>query len=411
MKGGTRKRGKTWSYYFDAAKVGGERKKIEKGGFRTKKEAEQALAKALVEYGNSGQVFTPSDISLSDYLDFWYKNYCVPNFSENTLADYKNKIENHLKPTFGIYRLNSLQAASIQEYINSLKLKGYSKSSIKGILSTLSVAFDYAIEPLNYVKDNPCRYIKVGAVSHPPRERIVLSDDVFHQIIERFPVGSRFHVPLLIGWNCGVRISECLALTWDHVDFEKREITIEHQVVRRSENKKTFWALRKPKYNSTRKIKFGETLYRALKEEKKRQQENELKYGEYYTIHYLADFVDEKGATRERIIPAQKGQVRGVNRFPLICVDENGEMTTSDSFKYAARVIHHELKLAFDYHSLRHTHATRLIEAGANIKAVQERLGHKNIATTMNIYVHLTDAMAQDTADLFEAVVNGLPPK
>ena len=44
MKGGTRKRGKTWSYYFDAAAVGGKRKKIEKGGFRTKKDAEQSLS-------------------------------------------------------------------------------------------------------------------------------------------------------------------------------------------------------------------------------------------------------------------------------------------------------------------------------------------------------------------------------
>ena len=47
MKGGTRKRGKTWSYYFYAAAIGGKRKKIEKGGFRTKKDAEAALAKAL----------------------------------------------------------------------------------------------------------------------------------------------------------------------------------------------------------------------------------------------------------------------------------------------------------------------------------------------------------------------------
>ena len=66
MKGGTRKRGKSWSYYFDAATIGGKRKKIEKGGFRTKKEAEAALAKALTEYDNSGQVFTPSEISVSD---------------------------------------------------------------------------------------------------------------------------------------------------------------------------------------------------------------------------------------------------------------------------------------------------------------------------------------------------------
>lgn len=411
MKGGTRKRGKTWSYYFDAAQVGGNRKKIEKGGFRTKKEAETALAKALTEYDNSGQVFKPTGISVSDYLDFWYKNYCIPNMAENTLLDYKNKIDNHLKPNFGIYRLNSLQAATIQEYVNKLKLDGYSKSSIKGILSTLSVAMDYAIEPLQYIKDNPCRYIKVGSVAKPPRERVVLSEEAFKQITERFSAGSRFYVPLMIGWNCGLRISECLGLTWDHIDFENRLLSVDHQTVRRSVGKKTFWALREPKYNSKRKIKFGETLYKVLKAEKKRQQENELKYGEFYTIHYLADFTDEKGATRQRIVSGQKGQLQGVNRFPLICVDENGEMTTSDSFKYCSRVIHHELGLAFDYHSLRHTHATRLIEAGANVKAVQERLGHKNITTTMNVYVHNTDTMAQDAADLFEVAVNGLPPK
>ncbi|MGN0133200.1 MAG: tyrosine-type recombinase/integrase, partial [Anaerotignum sp.] len=81
------------------------------------------------------------------------------------------------------------------------------------------------------------------------------------------------------------------------------------------------------------------------------------------------------------------------------------------SFVYCQKIIRQELGINFDYHSLRHTHATKLIEAGANVKAVQQRLGHKNIETTMNTYVHHTDAMAQETADLFEIVVNGLPPK
>ena len=120
MKGGTRKRGKTWSYYFDAAQIGGSRKKIEKGGFRTKKEAETALTKALAEYDNSGQVFTPSEISVSDYLDFWYDNYCLPNFTEHSLRRYKCIIEQNLKPTFGAYRLRSLQAASVQEFVSSM---------------------------------------------------------------------------------------------------------------------------------------------------------------------------------------------------------------------------------------------------------------------------------------------------
>ena len=84
MKGGTRKRGKTWSYYFDAAPIGGKRKKIEKGGFRTKKEAESALAKAMAEYDASGSIFAPAEISVSDYLDFWFEEDCKMNCSDKT---------------------------------------------------------------------------------------------------------------------------------------------------------------------------------------------------------------------------------------------------------------------------------------------------------------------------------------
>ena len=62
------------------------------------------------------------------------------------------------------------------------------------------------------------------------------------------------------------------------------------------------------------------------------------------------------------------------------------------------------LHLAFDYHSLRHTHATMLIEAGANVKNVQTRLGHTNIKTTLQTYVHDTEKMGEQSVDLFEKI-------
>lgn len=71
MAEGVRKRGKTWSYYFDTAKINGERKKIEKGGFRTQKEALDARAAAIAQYNNVGRTFSPKEISVSDYLDYW----------------------------------------------------------------------------------------------------------------------------------------------------------------------------------------------------------------------------------------------------------------------------------------------------------------------------------------------------
>lgn len=88
----------------------------------------------------------------------------------------------------------------------------------------------------------------------------------------------------------------------------------------------------------------------------------------------------------------------------MVCVRDDGSLITPDSFKYVCRVVHHELHLAFNYHSLRHTHATMLIEAGADLKDVQERLGHSNIQTTMNKYVHNTDEMQNRTVELFEQI-------
>ena len=59
-------------------------------------------------------------------------------------------------------------------------------------------------------------------------------------------------------------------------------------------------------------------------------------------------------------------------------------------------------KIGFDYHSLRHTHATMLIEGGAYVKNVQARLGHSDITTTLQTYVHNTDKMGEESVAFFE---------
>ncbi len=317
----------------------------------------------------------------------------------------------HLKPQFGIYRLKALQAATIQEYINTLKRKQYSKATMRSLLAILSNSLQYAIEPMHYIRENPCNLVKIGKVAKPVRKRSIITDEDFRRIIERFPAGMRHYLPLMIGWNCGLRIGECCGLLWDDIDFANRTISIERQVIQREINGKPGWAICDPKYDSKRKIKFGETLYKILKEEKRRQAQNELLYGEFYTVYQPFDFVDEKGATRQGIREMQKNAAPGKKRIFFVCLDENGKRTAPSHLEYCQKIIRQELGISFEYHSLRHTHATRLIESGANVKAVQQRLGHKNITTTMNTYVHHTDDMAQEAADIFERVVNGSPPR
>lgn len=383
------KRGSTWQYRFEGAKVDGKRKQFSKSGFRTKKDALEAGTKALAEYNQGGVAFIPSDVSVADYLMYWIEKGASATHKETTVRIYEGHIRKRIIPAIGQYRLSALNPTILTEFVNGLKIKGYSKSTVTVVKATLSSALDYAVEPLRYIKDNPMRYVKTPKIEREPEKREVLSDEDWKRIIERFPFGNRFYIPLMIGYYCGTRISECFALTWDDVDLEKCTININKQLIHSK-----VWKYSAPKQSSSRVVKFGNTLKEELIKEKKRQEENEKEYGEFFNKVYLKDgylITSHEELPYERIHP--------------VCIDDSGNMSTSRTVLYCNRVISNDLGIKFDYHTLRHTHATKLIEGGANIKAVQTRLGHKDISTTLQIYSHTTKGMEDEAVDIFEKSV------
>ena len=398
MEGHVRKRGSKWYYSFEAASVGGKRKRIERVGGRTKKEAEASLRKAIDEYEKAGQHFDPIEISVADYLDYWLREEVVKNKAHNTYLDYENKVRVHIKPKLGGYRLYSLRPDVIQKWIDNIKAEGYAKSTVSSLLACLSGALEYAIQPMGYIQTNPCTPVKLPKMPVNPKAKehseYICSTTDFQVIIERFGPETSFYLPLMIGYHLGTRIGESYGFDLSSdVNFETSEISINAQL----QNENSVWYLRPPKYDSYRTIKMGTTIRNILKKEIVKRKQNMLKYGEYYTKTYLApdQSIVQARANMEMPLPYKE--------IMPTCVKENGDLLTPQSFKYCAKVIHYELgNSLFHSHCLRHTHGTILAENGANPKTVMERLGHKDINTTLQTYIFNTDKMQTDAVDIFE---------
>lgn len=411
-----------WEYRFEAAKVDGKRKHISKAGFKTKKEAEIAGTKAMAEYSNAGLHFEPTEISVSDYLDYWLKNYCAMNVADSTMVAYKNIINKHLKPRIGHYKLKAITTLVLQEQINDIAVnRAFTKSFMKNILKVLKGSFKYAYVTARLIQTNPAEYVTLPNLSPDAdaEEIIILTKENVNRILERFQNSPNTYYAILTAYYTGLRVSEVYGLTWDCVDFEKKQITV-NKIVKKIEKEgkvsdgkrkrgirgksTTRWYFGACKTSSSyRTIDIGDTLLSALKEYKAWQEKNEEEYANLYTTHHLKPEITETNRKVQRVISVQDMDFEiPLERTYPVFIKENGEFRGSDTVKYASKVINGELGIVFNFHALRHTHATMLIEAGVPIKAVSDRLGHGTVRTTLETYVHTTDSMKTDAVNKFE---------
>lgn len=391
----TRKRGSKWQYQFEVASINGKRKQISKSGFKTKKEALEAGNKALSEYNNCGLLFTPSEISFADYLDYWMKEYVKLNLKASTFENYEKKIRLYLKPELGIYKLKSLTPSILQKFINEKFNEGFSRNTLLVLKGILSGSINYAIEPLGFIKVNPMNAVKLPRTNAIPKnktrkkEKKIITSEQMEKILERFPYGHSCYLPLLLAYRCGLRLGEAFAIVWDDINFTKKTLSINKQV----QYKDKYWYFSDTKYNSNRIIDLDDYILEILKKYKNQQKKDQLYYGEMYT--HL------KKNSKNQINTIEGEEIYLVNRR------ENGTYISPRVMQHCSSVIHSQLGIkTFDFHSLRHTHATNLLSAGVNIKAIQERLGHKKVDMTLNTYSHITTQMRDETIKILNRKSN-----
>ncbi len=419
-----RKRGKVYEYRFETASVDGTRKWITKSGFRTKQEALNQGALDYNKYYRIGRVKRNKEMSYADYLDFWIDTYCNFNLKYSTIVTYLNIMKNYLKPMLGGYSLSQIDTQMLQEFINKIYVeKNLSKWYLKGIMKVIKGSLKYACYTVNYINENPAERV------HIPRYEIVAGDpahiftqEEIERILDRFKNTPHIYYAFLTAYYTGMRTSEVFGLTWDCVDFENKTITINKNIIRKNKfglpkrYKSTkghsievwsYGTCKNPR--SQRTISIGDTLVEALKEFKRLQEENRKYYGDNYLKHYEKRVISEYTQRPEiKIVDAKAELDIDLPEAKLVFVSPNGFFRGTESTRYAFKVINYELGIPCRFHDFRDTHATRLIEQGAYIKAVSKRLGHSTIMTTYNIYVRVTDKMETETVKTFEGYANTL---
>lgn len=378
MRGSVRKRNGTWYYSFEIASVGGKRRRVERKGGATKPEAEKALRNAIREYEKSGEVFDWSNISVADYLDYWLKEYVELNLRLNTQVSYKTAINQHIKPVLGSYFLRSLKPAQLQEFFNLKYKEGLGKGYLALMKAIFSKSLNMAVQPYQLIPSNPTIYINMPKYEYEKKVLQSITLEEYNRVIQAFPRGNDYHMPLQIAFNTGMRVGEICALTWDCVDLENSTIRVEKTMI--YEKGGTFYMGPPKTKSSEREIVIPKVLKDLLAWHQKEQYKNRMKYGPYY--------------------------VAEVNGEPnrLVCTRRNGKPINLRSLNRFTEACYKKAGVRLNFHALRHTHATLLLEAGAGYKEIQERLGHSKIDVTMDTYAHVTKEMAKSTADLMDKI-------
>lgn len=340
----------------------GKQRRTTRRGFKTQKEAKKAERELLLSVEEDGFTDHYSKPTFKEVADLWLESYettVKPTTYQNTKNYLNAIIENHFKEI----RIESVSVAKMQKIVIELSKKYV---TYLNYLSIINRVFKYAVH-LDIIQTNPVDRIIRPKQQKPRKEKIALTKKELNKFLALAKKDAR---PVLYtAWHTlaytGLRRGELLGLEWSDVDFKNKTISVSKTLV--TINGKLSTQSPKTK-RSARTISLDDSTVQVLKDWKLEQKKLFFKLG-----------VKSKNI----VITNTKGGYFDFAHF-------------RDELKYFLGK--HKLK-QFSVHSLRHTHASLLFEAGIEPKTISDRLGHSNIQTTLDMYTHLNDKQRSDVAD------------
>lgn len=353
-----RKRGKIWYFSFYVKDERGKSRLIERAGGRTKAEAERNGRRLLrdtvdrTDYYSDNRTMLFCDFLESVFLPEYVEVFLRPA----TQRTYRAAIRLHIIPELGGLPLIRVNARTVQRFVNALASK-YSRSTTSTMLHVVSRAMRYAKNPCGFIDFDACVGVSIPPSTEAPKRMEPFSPNQIETLFSCFPTGHDFYAPMVLSYYTGMRQGECLALKWEDVDLEHKEIYI-HATMFDDGGAGVYQPMPKTRA-SVRTIVISDTLADILRSVRRLQAERKLAAGKFYR---------DSG---------------------YVCTNGIGKNLTASRMRYFNQVCRKKFG-AGSFHTLRHTHATMLLESGVELELVSKRLGHANINTTAGIYSHIT---------------------
>lgn len=294
----------------------------------------------------------PISITVSQLIDEWLssiKNRVKPC----TYQKYESVCRNHIICELGLTPVRFISHFTIMNFAEKLSSKSISSKTVNDILIVLGLAFKYCEITYN-ITSPKINYIKVERKEmrvFSVQEQQILTNYLLYDIdIHKFGI--------LLALFTGMRVGELCALKWE--DITERQIIVNKTMMRiKNDNGKT-----------------------------------EVKIG------------PPKSECSNRIIPTPKCLFPLINRFRNTgYVLSNNKLLFTEprlmQLKFDKMITECNLEKA-NFHTLRHTFATRCVEAEVDIKTLSELLGHADVKTTLNRYVHSSFELKQKSIEQLE---------
>lgn len=373
--------GKEYTYWEGRCTIGydpgtGKQKQRSITG-KTQKEVAQKIRQITAEL-DTGTYHEPCKLTVGEWLDIWTKEY-LGDVKPRTQDSYKTTVDNHLKPAFGAMKLEALAPFDVQQFYNRMKngdkkQAALSPKTIRNIHGVLHKAMEQAVA-LGYLRTNPADKCKLPKVER--KEIKPLDNDQIRAFMAACK-GNLYENVYLVTLFTGMREGEVLGLTWDCINFEKGTITIKQQLIRKRRSDGAY-ELASPKNGKNRYLTPAPFVMGILQSQKERQAKWKQRAGDMW------------------------------EKTDLVFTNEVGHNLSAQTvYLYYKKIVTEIGCPDSRFHDLRHSYAVASLQAGDDIKTVQENLGHHAASFTLDIYGHVTEQMKQDSASRMEQFIQSV---